>query len=78
MEWASKRKRLTLRFTPPYASRLNQVEIWFSIYTRDVIRERIRQSKQELVNQTMQYIKLYNKTSAAPVNRTYTGEPLAV
>jgi transposase len=76
MEWASKRKRLTLHFTPTYASWLNQIEIWFSIYTRDVIRGGIWQSKQELVNQTMHYIKRYNETNAAPFNWTYTGKPL--
>jgi transposase len=76
MEWASKRKRLTLHFTPTYASWLNQIEIWFSIYTRDVIRGGIWQSKQELVNQTMRYIKRYNETNAAPFNWTYTGKPL--
>lgn len=76
MEWASKRKRLTLHFTPTYASWLNQIEIWFSIYTRDVIRGGVWQSKQELVNQTMQYIKRYNETNAAPFNWTYSGKPL--
>lgn len=76
MEWASKRKRLTLHFTPTYASWLNQIEIWFSIYTRDVIRGGIWQSKQQLVSQTMQYIKRYNETNAAPFNWTYSGKPL--
>ncbi len=38
VEWAAKRRRLTLHFTPTYASWLNHVEIWFSIFTRDVIR----------------------------------------
>ena len=35
IEWVSRRRRLTLHFTPTYASWLNQVEIWFNIlYTR--------------------------------------------
>jgi transposase len=76
VEWAAKRRRLTLHFTPTYASWLNQIEIWFSIFTRDVIRGGIWQSKQKLVNQTMQYIKLYNETKAVPFNWTYTGKPL--
>jgi len=37
VEWASKRRRLTLHFTPTYASWLNRIGIWISIYTRDVI-----------------------------------------
>jgi len=76
IEWVSKRKRLTIYFTPTYASWLNQIEIWFSIFTRDVIRGGVWQSKQQLVNQTMQYIKRYNETNAVPFNWTYTGKPL--
>jgi len=37
MEWASKRTRLTLHFTPTYASWLNQIEIWFGILAREVL-----------------------------------------
>jgi len=65
-----------LHFTPTYASWLNQIEIWFSIFTTDVVRGGIWQSKQELVNQTMQCIKRYNETNAAPFNWTYTDKPL--
>lgn len=78
MEWASRRKRLKLYFTPTYASWLNQVEIWFSILTRDVIRGGVWRSKQELVNQILQYIKRYNEDRAQPFSWTYTGKPLAV
>ena len=76
VKWAAKRRRLTLHFTQTYASWLNQVEIWFSIFTRDVIRGGIWRSKRELVNQTLQYIKRYNETNAAPFSWTYTGKPL--
>ncbi len=72
-----KRKRLSLYFTPTYASWLNQVEIWFSIYTRDVTRGGVRQSKQELVDQTMRYVERYNETNAPPFNGIYTGKQLA-
>ena len=34
MEWASRRWRLTFHFTPTYASWLNQIDIWFNIFTR--------------------------------------------
>lgn len=76
MEWATKRRRLTLHFTPTYASWLNQIEIWFGIFTRDVVRGGIWQSKQELVKQIMSYIKRYNEDRAAPFKWTYTGKPL--
>lgn len=77
MEWVARRRRLTLHFTPTYASWLNQVEIWFSIFTRDVIRGGVWHSKQELVNQIMHYIKRYNDERARPFQWTYTGKPLA-
>lgn len=36
-KWVAKRKRLTLHFAPTYASWLNRIEIWFNIFTRDVL-----------------------------------------
>ena len=75
-EWASKRSRLTLHFTPTYASWLNQIEIWFGILARDVLRGAVWHSKGELVKQIMHYIKRYNETYAHPFKWTYTGKPL--
>ncbi len=76
--WAAKRRRLTIHFTPTYASWLNQVEIWFNIFSRDVIRGGIWRSKRELVNQILYYIKKYTEERARPFQWTYTGKPLAV
>lgn len=58
-DWVNKRRRLTLHFTPTYASWLNQVEIWFNIFTRDVLKGGVWRSKQALINQIMAYIKYY-------------------
>jgi transposase len=77
-KWVEKRKRLTLHFTPTYASWLNQVEIWFNIFSRDVLRGGIWPSKQALVTQVMSYIKNYNQLWAKPFKWTYTGKPLTV
>jgi len=38
LAWAARRRRLTLHFTPTYASWLNQVEIRFNIFARDVLK----------------------------------------
>jgi transposase len=76
-EWAAKRRRLTLHFTPTYASWLNQVEIWFNIFSRDVIRGGIWHSKKELIDHIMLYIRKYNEEQAHPFKWTYTGKPLA-
>ena len=76
-EWVAQRRRLTLHFTPTYASWLNQIEIWFHIFARDVIRGGIWKSKKELVDQIMFYIKKYNEERAHPFTWTYTGKSLA-
>jgi putative transposase len=76
-QWVAKRRRLTLHFTPTYASWLNQIEIWFHIFTRDVVRGGVWRSRQELVRQIITYINHYNQTRAKPFEWTCTGQPLA-
>jgi len=75
-EWVSARRRLTLHFTPTYASWLNQVEIWFHILSKDVVRDGVWRSKRDLVRQIMSYIENYTKQRARPFRWTYTGKPL--
>ena len=77
LEWAARRRRLTLHFTPTYASWLNQVEIWFNIFARDVLRDAVWHSKAELIAQIMEYIRAYSAQRAKPFRWTYTGKPLA-
>lgn len=76
MAWVAKQKRLHLHFTPTHASWLNQIEIWFGILTRKVVRRGIFQSRAELVAKLLEFIELYNK-EAKPFQWTYTGKPLA-
>jgi transposase len=77
MAWAARRRRLTMHFTPTYASWLNQIEIWFGIFHRDLLKDGVWRSKQELVQQIVYYIKRYNEERAKPFKWTYTGKPLA-
>jgi len=76
MQWVSRRRRLTLHFTPTYASWLNQIEIWFHIFSQDVVKGGVWRSKKELVDQIMLYIKRYNRDRAHPFTWTYTGKVL--
>jgi putative transposase len=76
MAWVAKQKRLHLTFTPTHASWLNQIEIWFGILTRKVIRRGIFKSRDELVQRLLNFIQAYNK-EARPFQWTYTGNPLA-
>jgi hypothetical protein len=77
-EWLSKKKNIHMHFTPTYSSWLNQIEIWFNILTKDVLKGGIWKSKEELVNQIMDYIKTYNMTRAKPFQWTYTGKALTI
>jgi putative transposase len=76
LAWAAKQKRLHLAFTPTHASWLNQIEIWFGILTRKVVRRGIFKSRDELVERLMNFVEAYNK-EARPFEWTYTGNPLA-
>jgi transposase len=77
-EWLAGKRKIQLHFTPTYSSWLNQVEIWFNILTKDVVKGGIWQSSEQLASQLMEYIKTYNKTRAKPFRWTYTGEVLRI
>jgi putative transposase len=73
---ANRRRRLTIHFTPTYASWLSQVEIWFNIFSKDVIRGGVWKSKKQMIDQIMHYIRHYTEHRAHPFAWTYTGKPL--
>ena len=76
LNWVKRQKRIHLKFTPTHASWLNQIEIWFGILTRKVVKRGIFTSREELVTKLMDFIESYNK-DARPFQWTYTGDPLA-
>lgn len=73
-KWIENKKRLTMHHTPTYSSWLNQVEIWFNILSKDVLKGGVWHSKQQLVDQLTEYIKTYNKTRTNPFKWTYDGK----
>lgn len=75
-KWLANHPRIKFHFTPTHASWLNQIEIWFSILGRKLLKRGIFNSPDELVAQIMAYIERYNET-AQPFRWTYTGDPLA-
>jgi len=77
-EWLNGKRKIKLHFTPTYSSWLNQVEIWFNILTKDVVKGGIWQSSKQLADQLMEYVKTYNNTRAKPFQWTYTGNPLTI
>ena len=77
-QWIEGKRKIKLHFTPTYSSWLNQVEIWFNILTKDVVKGGIWQSSEQLASQLMEYVKTYNDTRAKPFQWTYTGDPLSI
>ena len=72
-EWLSKRRKMTIHYTPTYSSWLNQIEIWFNILTREVLKDAVWTSKQQLIVELMKYLEYYNENRAKPFQWTYTG-----
>jgi transposase len=70
-DWLTTKKRVSMHFTPTYSSWLNQIEIWFNILSKDVLKGGVWHSKQQLIDQLMDYIKTYNLTRARPFDWTY-------
>ncbi len=76
--WLENHKNVKIYFTPTYSSWLNQIEIWFGIFSRDVLKDGVWESKEELIECIMKYIKYYNGKKAKVFKWTYTGKVLTV
>lgn len=68
--------RIRFVYTPKHASWLNQIEIWFSILVRRLIKRASFFSKQNLRQRILDFIEYFNQTMAKPYKWTYTGYPL--
>ena len=63
-------------YTPKHTSWLNQVEIWFSILVRKLLKRASFTSVEDLRQRILNFIDYFNKTMAKPFKWTYTGRPL--
>lgn len=70
--------RIRFVYTPKHASWLNQIECWFSILVRRLLKRASFTSTQELRQRIREFIDFFNKTMAKPFKWTYTGRPLNV
>lgn len=77
-EWLLRKRKVKRHNTSTYSSWLNQVEIWFNILSKDVLKGGIWKSKEQLTSQLLEYIDTYNKTRAKPFAWTYTGDVLTI
>lgn len=69
---------VVFHFTPKHCSWLNQIEIWFSILARKVIRRGHFISQQDLRHKIRAFIRYFNDTMAKPFRWTYQSKPLTV
>lgn len=63
--------KIVFHFTPKHASWMNQVEIWFSILVRKLIKRGNFTSQQDLKEQLIRFIEYFNKTMAKPFKWAY-------
>ncbi len=73
--WCEKhRGRARFVYTPRHASWLNQIEIWFSILQRRVLRYGSFSSVPELVQRLRDFVRYYNRFEAKPFRWRFRGE----
>jgi hypothetical protein len=68
--------RIRLVYTPLHTSWLNQIEIWFSILVRRLLKRGNFTSVDALKQRILDFIAYFNRTMAKPFKWTYAGRPL--
>ena len=68
--------RIVFHYTPKHASWMNQIEIWFSILVRKVLKRGNFTSVEDLKRKVLVFIEYYNRTMAKPFKWTYQGRAL--
>lgn len=68
--------RIRFVYTPRHCSWLNQIEIWFSILARRLLKRASFSSIEDLRSRALQFIAYFNSVLAKPFRWTFTGRPL--
>ena len=69
--------RIVFHFTPKHCSWLNQIEIWFGILLRKLLKRGNFLSQADLKTRIFGFIDYFNRTMAKPFQWTYKGKALA-
>ena len=72
---ADPRHRIRFVYTPKHTSWLNQIEIWFSILVRKLLRRASFGSREELRAKIVEFIDYFNRTMARPIQWLYSPRP---
>ena len=70
--------RIVFHYTPKHASWMNQIEIWFSILVRKLLKRGNFTSIDDLKARVLAFVAYYNQTMAKPFKWTYKGKALAM
>jgi transposase len=70
--------RIRFVYTPKHCSWMNQIEIWFSIISKRLLKRTSCCSLDELKNKILEFISFFNETMARPFKWTYEGKGSAV
>lgn len=70
--------RIRFVYTPKHSSWLNQIEIWFSILVRRLLKRGSFSSLEHLKARILKFIDFFNRTMAKAFKWTYRGRPLTV
>lgn len=68
--------RIRFVYTPKHSSWLNQIEIWYSILSKRLLKRLSTISVEELCNKVEGFISFFNETMAKPFKWTYKGKAL--
>ena len=68
--------RIRFVYTPKHCSWLNQIEMWFSILVRRLLKRASFTSTEALREKILAFIAYFNETLAKPFKWTYKGRPL--
>lgn len=69
--------RIVFHYTPKHASWMNQIEIWFSILARKLLKRGNFTSVADLKAKVFAFIEYFNQTMAKPYKWTYQGRALS-
>jgi transposase len=69
---------IVFHYTPKHSSWLNQIEIWFSILVRKLLKRGSFTSVADLEKQVRAFVTYYNETMAKAFKWTYKGKPLTI
>ena len=70
--------RIRFLYTPKHTSWLNQIELWFSILVRRLLKRGNFTSVEDLRQRFLAFMAYFSKTMTKPFKWTYKGRPLTV